>query len=100
MIDPLLMELVRRIPKPGSEWPANERLRWFRVMGAALDLVYMDDEARLGDSPLIEVALEARELPSQSAAALVQPSWLDCLEHIPGSHFLNIFPASSDRPAT
>lgn len=39
-IDPVLMALVRRIPPPDSEWPAAERLRWFKAMAAALDLVY------------------------------------------------------------
>lgn len=97
MLDPLLVELVRRIPKPGSEWPAGPRLRWFRVMAAALDLVYMDDgaEASLCDPSLIEVSLQlhgSQRHPSAEQEDIIQPSWLDCPDHIPGARFLNIFP--------
>src|SRR5712672_4411589 len=30
-LDPLLMALLRKIPKRDSDWPAENRLRWFRT---------------------------------------------------------------------
>ena len=43
-LDPLLMELLRRIPKNG-EWPQDDRLRWFRVFAVNVSAVY-DDPAK------------------------------------------------------
>jgi hypothetical protein len=43
-LDPLLTELLRRIPKNG-EWPQDDRLRWFRVFAVNVSAVY-DDPAK------------------------------------------------------
>ena len=115
-VDPLLMELMRRIPPPGEAWPMGPRLRWLRAMAALLELVYSRDASI--DSPQIEVAAlavrESREAsPGPASARACGPgidseappgtiaapsghSWLDCVEHIPGGHFLNIFPDSNN----
>ena len=45
-LDPLLMALLRKIPKSGSgEWPAENRLRWFRTFAMNVSQVYDDDSA-------------------------------------------------------
>lgn len=41
-LDPLLMALLRKIPK-GSEWPSENRLRWFRTFAMNVSQVYDDD---------------------------------------------------------
>ena len=43
-LDPLLMALLRKIPKSESGWPAESRLRWFRTFAMNVSQVY-DDQA-------------------------------------------------------
>lgn len=43
-LDPLLMALLRKIPKSGlGAWPADNRLRWFRTFAMNVSQVYDDD---------------------------------------------------------
>jgi hypothetical protein len=45
-LDPLLMALLRKIPKTGSgaaDWSAESRLRWFRTFAMNVSQVYDDD---------------------------------------------------------
>lgn len=91
-VDPLIASMIRKIPAPNSEWPSVERLRWFRAMASILELVYDDEENRTADSPLIQVALQARGSAVPSAPPEPEPSWLDCAYVVPGANFLYIFP--------
>jgi len=43
-LDPLLIALLRKIPKTGEEWPAAQRLRWFRTFAMNVSQVYDEDE--------------------------------------------------------
>lgn len=38
--DPLMVELFRRVPAPGSHWPIEERALWLSTCEAALNLIY------------------------------------------------------------
>lgn len=38
--DPLMVELFRRVPAPGSVWPIDERARWLITVEATLNLLY------------------------------------------------------------
>jgi hypothetical protein len=43
-LDPLLMALLRKIPKAGAGlWPSENRLRWFRTFAMNVSQVYDDD---------------------------------------------------------
>lgn len=42
-LDPLLMALLRKIPK-SLDWPAENRLRWFRTFAMNVSQVYDDDD--------------------------------------------------------
>lgn len=40
------MALLRKIPKGGSgQWPADNRLRWFRTFAMNVSQVYDDDQS-------------------------------------------------------
>lgn len=43
-LDPLLMALLRKIPKSDSDWPAENRIRWFRTFAMNVSQVYDADE--------------------------------------------------------
>lgn len=44
-LDPLIMALLRKIPKSGAGlWPAENRLRWFRTFAMNVSQVYDDDQ--------------------------------------------------------
>lgn len=44
-LDPLLMALLRKIPKSDADWPAENRLRWFRTFAMNVSQVYDADES-------------------------------------------------------
>jgi hypothetical protein len=45
-LDPLLMALLRKIPKGGiGKWPQDNRVRWFRTFAMNVSQVYDDDQA-------------------------------------------------------
>jgi len=44
-LHPILAALFRELPPVGSEWPAEERVRWLRALAAAADWVYKNDDA-------------------------------------------------------
>jgi len=54
-LDPLLMALLRKIPKSGMDWPAENRLRWFRTFAMNVSQVYDPD-----DSP-VELEINVRK---------------------------------------
>lgn len=39
-LDPLLLQLLRRIPSQGKEWPKEQRLRWFKTFAVNVSEVY------------------------------------------------------------
>lgn len=41
-LDPLLMELLRRIPSKADGWPKEQRLRWFKTFAVNVSEVYDD----------------------------------------------------------
>lgn len=45
-LDPLLMALLRKIPKSGAgNWPVENRVRWFRTFAMNVSQVYDDDQS-------------------------------------------------------
>lgn len=42
-LDPLLIALLQKIPKSGEQWPAAQRLRWFKTFAMNVSQVYDDD---------------------------------------------------------
>jgi hypothetical protein len=42
-LDPLLMALLHKIPKSDLDWPAENRLRWFRTFAMNVSQVYDED---------------------------------------------------------
>lgn len=43
-LDPLLMALLRKIPKSDEDWPADTRVRWFRTFAMNVSQVYDKDK--------------------------------------------------------
>ena len=43
-LDPLIMALLRMIPKSNEAWPVEKRLRWFRTFAMNVSQVYDDDD--------------------------------------------------------
>lgn len=46
-IDPLLMELLRKIPSAEEGWPEQKRLRWFRTFAMNVSQIYDDDDSAI-----------------------------------------------------
>lgn len=44
-LDPLIMALLRKIPKAAEGWPADKRLRWFKTFAMNVSQVYDDDSS-------------------------------------------------------
>jgi hypothetical protein len=44
-LDPLLIALLKKIPEPGKQWPAQTRLRWFRTFAMNVSQIYDADES-------------------------------------------------------
>ena len=42
-LDPLLVELLRKIPAKGEGWPAAKRVRWFRTFAMNVFQIYGDE---------------------------------------------------------
>lgn len=42
-LDPLIIGLLHRLPKPGQSWSAKERARWLRTLAMNLSFIYEDD---------------------------------------------------------
>ena len=42
-LDPLLIELLKKIPQTGDPWPSSQRVRWFRTFAMNVSQIY-DDE--------------------------------------------------------
>ena len=43
-LDPLLLALLKKIPSSG-EWPAAQRVRWFRTFAMNVSQIYDDDNS-------------------------------------------------------
>ena len=43
-IDPIVMGLIRRLPKSGEVWPISDRKLWLGILEATFKLVYSDPE--------------------------------------------------------
>ncbi len=43
-LDPLLIELLKKIPGRGEDWPANRRLRWFKTFAMNVSEIYDDPD--------------------------------------------------------
>ena len=63
-LDPLIMALLRMIPKSNESWPVEKRLRWFRTFAMNVSQVYDDDD-------IVELIIE---LAPQSATIKQNPS--------------------------
>ncbi len=76
-VHPLLMELFKLLPEPGSVWPQRERVAWFDTMVHALVLIYGPVDGKITvegvttkiDAPKEPVARPAT--PSRFAPSLV-----------------------------
>jgi hypothetical protein len=44
-LDPLLIELLKKIPSAEEKWPAPQRARWFRTFAMNVSQIYDDDNA-------------------------------------------------------
>ena len=55
-IDPIIMGLIRRLPKSGKRWPANERKLWLGILENTFQLVYTDDGTGDGDDDQQNIA--------------------------------------------
>lgn len=56
VLDPLLVALLKKIPAPGLDWPAQQRLRWFRTFAMNVSQIYDADS----DSPVeLKIELES-----------------------------------------
>lgn len=65
-LDPLLIELLKKIPATDAGWPAPQRIRWFRTFAMNVSQIYDDD-----NSPVeIEYALVTGEQETNNPAAL------------------------------
>jgi hypothetical protein len=42
-LDPLLLVLLKKIPSAASEWPAEQRVRWFRTFAMNVSQIYDND---------------------------------------------------------
>ncbi len=42
-VDRLVVEMMERLPVPGSEWPVAQRIRWLRALAAIFDMLYETD---------------------------------------------------------
>ena len=41
-IDPIIVGLLNRLPKPGAEWPEAERTVWLDLLKGSFRLIYKD----------------------------------------------------------
>lgn len=57
-LDPLLIELLKKIPATGSGWPEAQRVRWFRTFAMNVSQIYDND-----DKP---IELDIKIMPSVS----------------------------------
>jgi hypothetical protein len=44
-LDPLLIELLKKIPEAGSGWPEAQRVRWFRTFAMNVSQIYDDENS-------------------------------------------------------
>lgn len=43
-LDPLLIALLKKIPESAKDWPAAQRVRWFRTFAMNVSQIYDDDD--------------------------------------------------------
>lgn len=44
-LDPLIGALVKKLPKPGSDWSLSERVVWLKMMAMAFNMTYATNDA-------------------------------------------------------
>lgn len=60
-LDPLLVELLRKIPSVDEGWPKDKRLRWFKTFAMNVSQVYDDDDEPIELSITDADSKEARQ---------------------------------------
>lgn len=58
-LDPLLIELLKKIPPTNDGWPAPQRLRWFKTFAMNVSQIYDEDEAPVELEIKLETAIPA-----------------------------------------
>jgi hypothetical protein len=61
MLDPLLIELLRKVPKKDEGWDAAKRVRWFRTFAMNVSQIYDDD-----DNP-VELDIKVSRTPTDDS---------------------------------
>lgn len=49
-LDPIILGLIRRLPKAGSVWPKAKRKLWLQILENSFELVYEDNESNSNPS--------------------------------------------------
>lgn len=71
-VDPVIAQLFLRLPKPGADWPLDQRVLWLQAMESVLHMVYGPVET-IDVSGLLPIqreaagAAETTEAPAKSA---------------------------------
>lgn len=60
-LDPLLIELLKKIPETEKGWPAQQRLRWFKTFAMNVSQIYDGDENPVEMKIEIEVPQPVQE---------------------------------------
>lgn len=45
-LDPIILGLLARLPKPGDVWPETQHNLWIELLKGSLKLIYKDDDKR------------------------------------------------------
>jgi hypothetical protein len=72
-IDPLLAEIVAKLPSPDSTWPAESRSAWLRMMAMAFDVAY----GPVGESAIPRESMIARGPDVMIGAPILQRYIID-----------------------
>ena len=65
-LDPLIRAVVDKLPKPGTDWPIEDRAKWLKAAALIFNLLYKSGE---GDSGLKQKTEKTGGLPSDLSAA-------------------------------
>lgn len=56
-LDPLLLALLKKIPEAGKEWPAAQRVRWFRTFAMNVSQIY-DGDGEMDEPVELKIELD------------------------------------------
>ena len=59
-LDPLLIELLKRVPSAERGWPGLQRVQWFRTFAMNVSQIYDG-----GDGEAVEVKIELEDGPPE-----------------------------------